>query len=374
MRGMTHRERYVAVLEHRQPDRVPVDLMGTAGGLTDRALFELRSHLGLGDEPRRFRHGENVNYYDEEVLQALDVDARRVWMRPPARALRAESDGTVSDEWGLRHRQVGGLMQRVDPPLAGAGVEDLRNYPWPDPRDPARVAGLADEAARLHNETDYAVVARAPVAGFLDLASWLRGMEQFMLDLALDPSFAMALIERIRDVEMGFYEVYLQAVGPYVQMVETMDDYAGNAGPLISPGAFREFIAPARRELNQLIKGLAPRAAIFLHTDGELLKLADDLIACGVEVLNPVQPLPGSPHLQLKARYGDRLSFHGGIDTIQALRGTPGQVEDAVRRCIAELGVGGGYILAPCNHIQADVPPENTVRLFQAAHAYGVYA
>ncbi len=366
---MTSRERFLAALSHRQPDRVPVDLMGTAGGLTDHALLQLRSYLGLQGEPRRFRGGTNVNYYDDQVLEALGVDARRVWMRSPAATLRPEGDGLARDEWGLHYREVGGLLQRTDPPLAEAGEEDLAGYVWPDARDPARVAGLADEAAALCNDTDYAVVARAPCAGFLDLACWLRGMEQFMLDLALDPGFARALIGHVRDVELGLYEAYLKAVGPYVQMVETVDDYAGNAGLLISPGAFNEFIAPARRELNQLIRSLAPQAAIFLHSDGDLTKLAEPLIACGVEVLNPVQPLPGAPHLQLKARYGDRLCFHGGIDTTETLHGTPDEVADAVRQRIAELGGGGGYILAPCNHILDDVRPANIVRLFEAARS-----
>lgn len=155
-------------------------------------------------------------------------------------------------------------------------------------------------------------------------------------------------------------------------MVETVDDYGTNAGPLISPLMFREYIAPARRQINQLIRSLAPYAVIFLHSDGDLTKLADDLIACGVDVLNPTQPnLPGQPHLRLKASHGDRLCFHGGIDTIEALRGTPAQVEAAVRETIALLGRRGDYILAPCNHIQADISPENIVCMFQTARAAG---
>mgnify|MGYP000863312442 FL=1 len=365
---MTHRERFLAAVHHQVPDRVPLDLMGTAGGLVDEALFALRDYLGLEDHPRRFRTGENVNYYDEQILDALDMDTRRVWLRQPPHAKRYHGDGSVTDEWGLRRIPVGGYMQMADPPLAEATAADLARYPWPDAHHPARVEGLAEEAARLCQETDYAVVARAPCAGFLDIACWLRGTERFMQDLILDPEFARRLVGCILDTELALFEAFLKAVGPNVQMVETMDDMAANNGPLVSPAHLREFILPAHRELNALIKSLAPEAAIFLHSDGDLMAIMGDLSECGVDVTSPTQPnLEGMPFERLKAEFGDRICFHGGVDSQGALRGTLDDVEADVRRCVRDLGRDGGYIVAPCNHLQADVPPANVVQLYQAA-------
>jgi len=292
---MTPRERFLAAISHGQPDRVPIDLMGTAGGLVDGLAIALRRHLGLQGEPRRFRHGEAVSYYDDQVLDALQVDTRRVWLRQ-VHEPRRWPDGTVQDEWGVLRREAHGHLQPVTPPLAGASIADVARHPWPDATDRRRVEGLADEAARLCQETDYAVIARAPCAGFLDIACWLRGTEQFMLDLMLEPAFAHALIARILEAELALYDAYLSAVGPHVQMIETVDDLAGNSGPLISPAVLREYILPAHRELNALIRSRAPQAAIFLHSDGALLPIVDDLIACGVDVLSPTQPnLPAMP-------------------------------------------------------------------------------
>ncbi len=368
---MTPRERFLAAVSHGRPDRVPLDLMGTAGGMVDSLLLAVRQHLGLRGAPRRFRQGEAVSYYDEQLLEALQVDTRRVWLRQ-VHEPRRRHDGTLQDEWGVLRREAGGHPQPVTPPLAEAGIAGLAGHAWPDATNPARVQGLADEAARLSQETDYAVVARAPCAGFLDIACWLRGTEQFMLDLALDAPFARALISRILEAQLALFDVYLKAVGSHVQMVETVDDLAGNSGPMISPAALREFILPAHRELNALIRSRAPQAAIFLHSDGNLLPIADDLIACGVDVLSPMQPnLPAMPLAEFKQRFGDRLCLHGGIDNLGALRGTAEEVRADVRRCLGELGRGGGYILAPCNHIQADVPPANVVLLMQAAREYG---
>lgn len=361
---MTPRERVLATLNHKSPDRLPADLMGTAGCLTDPAYFALRDYLGLKGEGRVFRKGENTSYYDERVLERLGVDFRRVWLRPPRNWQPVVmEDGAVSDEWGVLRRRLDNY-QSFSAPLGGATVEDLDHYSWPDPFDPGRVEGLAEEAKRLRETTDYAICARAPSLGLFDMAMRLRGMEHFLTDFADDERFAAALIRKVLEVQLGLYQVFLDAVGPYVDMVETSDDYAGEQSPLISPRSFAQIIAPARRELNAFIKSRAPHAKIFLHSDGAITKLIPQFIEIGVDVLNPVEPdAHGNTPEALKC-FRSELVFHGHLDTKGALRGSREDVRREVKRVVGGLGSGASYIMAPTNHVQPDIPPENLTEAY----------
>ncbi len=372
---LSSRQRVLTTLAHHEPDRLPLDFMGTASCLVDPAYFALRDHLGLKGDGRLFRREENTRFYDERILQALGVDFRRVWMRQPeARHDRVEAEGTLIDEWGLKRRRIGDLLSYVSSPLESATAGDLSTYPWPDPSDPERVAGLAEEARRLREAGTHAVVARSPCLGIFELAQRLRGMERFLMDLLLDKRFAGALVHRIKEVQMGFYEAYLSAVGPYVDVVETGDDYGAQAGPLISPAVFSEILAPARRELNDLIKTKAPQAKVFLHSDGAIFKLIPAFIETGIDILNPVEPdVPGNDPAVLKATFGDQLVFHGHLDNKRALRGTTEEAQAEVRRLFDGLGPGGGYIMAPTNHVQVDVPPRNLLEVYRYAREYAVY-
>jgi len=374
--AMTPRQRVLTALAHREPDRLPMDFMGTASCLVDQAYFALRDHLGLKGDGRLFRREENTRFYDERILDAFGVDLRRVWMRQPqARSGHLQADGTLIDEWGLKRRRVGDLLSYVSAPLESATAGDLDAYPWPDPYDPERVSGLAEEARRLHEAGQHAIVARTPCLGIFDMAQRLRGMERFLMDLLIDKRFAAALLHRLKEVQMGFYDAYLSAVGPYVDIIETGDDYGAQHGPLISPAVFRELIAPARAELNRSIRQKAPQAKIFLHSDGAIFKLIPTFIEIGVDILNPVEPgVPGNDPAILKSTFGDQLVFHGQLDNKQALRGSLDDTQAEVRRLFDEMGRGGGYIMAPTNHIQVDVPPQNLAEVYRYAQEYGRYA
>ncbi len=370
---MTSRQRVLAAFAHREPDRVPLDFMGTASGMTEGAYFALLRHLGLEGEGREFRHGESVRHYDARVLKTLGVDFRRVWLRPPDNWSPPPTPAGVSiDEWGMKRARMGDISPFINAPLQDAEVHDLATYPWPRPEDPGRVRGLQQEARRLREGGDWAISARAPLHGMFDLAQRLRGVEQFMMDLLLDKRFAKALVGRIRDLQLAFYSRLLDAVGPVVDMVETSDDFGTQTGLLISPELFREMFAPARQELNELIKSKAPRARIFFHSDGAISKIIPDLIEVGVEVLNPIEPdVPGNQPQVLKERFGSRLIFHGHLDMKGAMRRSMADVRGEVRRAIDGMSQGGGYILAPTNHLQPDVPPENLIEAYRYARDYG---
>ena len=192
-----------------------------------------------------------------------------------------------------------------------------------------------------------------------------------MVDTITDPEFAHALIEKILTVQIEMYGYLLDQVGEYIDIVESGDDYGSQQSLLISPDAYREFIFPARKKLNQAIRQKAPQAKIYLHSCGAIADIIEDLIDCGVDILNPVQTsAAGMDPVTLKDKFGDRICFHGAVDTQKAMTGSVEQVEDEVKRLIDILGRDGGFILSSCNHIQSDIPPENVARMFEYAKEY----
>lgn len=375
MSQWTSRRRVMTAFAHQEPDRLPLDFMGTASCMVDAAYFTLLRHLGLQGTGREFRKNENTRFYDERVLLALGVDFRRVWLRPNAEWRPVpDADGGITDEWGLRRLPAGDLLSYVSAPLESATAIDLKAYRWPDPCAPGRLDGLAEEACRLREESGFAIVARSPSLGMFELAQRLRGMQQFLMDLVLDKQFAIRLVQTLKDVQMGFYEVYLDAVGVYVDVVECSDDFGSQTAPLISPSVFREVFAPARKELNDLIRRKAPQAKVFLHSDGAIAKLIPQFIEIGVDILNPIEPdVPGNDPKALKAAYGSEIIFHGHLDNKRALGGPLAEARNEVRRLFDGMGPGGGYIMAPTNHIQADVPPESLIEVYRFAQEYGRY-
>jgi uroporphyrinogen decarboxylase len=323
---------------------------------------------------------------DEQILQRFGVDFRRVALRPPstaAAALPSGNENTYLDEWGMRRQRTELYWEIVGHPLAAATVEDLRHYPWPDPRDPCRVGGtsatpstgsgrwlstsLAEEARRLYEETDYALVADFLGGGIFEQALWMRGFERFLMDLIADEPFAIALLDTLLELYTEFYAVYLEAVGPYVQIVALGDDLGMQNGLLISPDQYRRLIKPRHRELYDFIHSRT-EAKIMHHTCGGVFPLVQDLIDVGVDILNPIQTSAcGMDPVALKREFGEQLVFHGGIDVQQILPfATPEMVREEVKRIVAILGQGGGYILAPSHNIQADVPPENVLAMYEA--------
>jgi uroporphyrinogen decarboxylase len=262
----------------------------------------------------------------------------------------------------------------IDPPLARASIEDLDRYSWPDPADPGRYRGLPERVKRLYDTSDHALVAAAIGMGVFEQAQALRGMERFFEDLLLNPEFAAALIDKILQTQLDILDRYLAIVGPYVEMIETSDDYGMQTGPLISPQLYREKLKPAHQRLNRFIKERTA-AKIYLHSCGSIAEMLDDLIDAGVEVINPVQPRARNMEsVRLKRRFGTRVVFHGGVDEQYVLpHGSVEEVRREVRRRIEAFAPGGGYILAPAHNIQDDVPPQNVEALFETALDAGRY-
>jgi uroporphyrinogen decarboxylase len=375
---LTHRERVIKALNHEEPDRVPIDLYFHAGMLTDRAYFALKQHLGMEGDIAPFRQGLGANFYDERLLEALDIDFRRVFFEPSVDLTPVnDEESEFVDAWGTRYLSGPGYTHPVGPPLVEIdSIEALRDYPWPRPEvfgDPALTKA---QALHLHHNTDYAIALRRPGirGGLLDKGGDLRGMEQFMMDLALSPDYCRALLEILAEIYADTYELVLREVGPYVQIVEAQDDLGAQLQPLISPVTWRNLFKAPQKHIFDRVRQFAPQAKIVFHTDGNVYPLIPDLMEVGVDVLNPIQPSARlMDSFKLKAEFGDRLSFHGAMDVQTVLNQDVATVRADVRTRIRALAPGGGFILAPANHIQHDIPPENVVAMYAEAREFGRY-
>jgi uroporphyrinogen decarboxylase len=360
---------------------VPIDLYFHAGMLTNPTYFALKDYLGIAGDIPPFRQGLNADYYDERILKALDIDFRRIFFDPyhdlEPIADSADGEATFVDAWGTKYVTSPGYVHPIGPPLAEVNtIEGLRDYPWPRPEQFGRTEGIKEEAERLYYQTDYAISLRRPGirGGLVDQGGNLRGMEQFMMDMVLIPKYVETLMERLAEIYAGVYALCLDLVGPYVQMVETQDDLGAQNNPLISPKMWRSLVKPAQKYIFDTIRQKAPQAKIVFHTDGNVWNFIPDLIEIGVDALNPIQPTAREmDSFRLKEVYGERLCFHGAMDVQQVLNKDEQTVRQDVRTRIDALGPGGGFILAPCNHIQHDVLPQNIVAMYEEARTYGQY-
>jgi uroporphyrinogen decarboxylase len=371
-------ERVKTALEHQEPDRVPTALWGGPYGLVDGLYFKMLDHLGLGSPVKPFRAGHNISYIDDRVLEKLGIDTRYVWPgdSPSSPTRPTEIPGRFLDGYGQPWEFHDPYYYASDPLLANATIADIeRLMQWPDVDDPRWTAGVRQRAQALKEDTDTFVIARMVTShGPYMTASHLRGTEQFFVDMGENPEFILALVERVTDVMNAFLKNYLVACGPYIDMVELPgDDYATNTGMAFSPRMFRRYIKPAVQRLVETIKNYRSDLKVMAHCDGALQAILPDFIEVGVDVVHPIEPLPTLDPGEVKTKFGDQLSFLGAIDIVQAMPGSQADVVEEVKTRLRQLAPGGGYILAPANHLQTDVPPQNVVTLYQAAREYGKY-
>ena len=210
--------------------------------------------------------------------------------------------------------------------------------------------------------------------GALELGCFLRGTERFLTDLLVNQEFAAELIRIATELLQGIYETLLRAVDGDVHVVEHASDYGHQEGLLLSPALYREFFKPSDAAVIGTIQKNAPLAKVCFHSCGAIMPLLPDFVEIGVDILNALQPLAkGMDFAGIKRDYGDRLVLHGGVDTQHALSGTVEDVRREVETRLTILAPGGGYILAPSNIIQADVPPENILALSAACRMLGKY-
>jgi uroporphyrinogen decarboxylase len=282
-----------------------------------------------------------------------------------------------TDEWGITHRRPkpdGLYYSIVRSPLAIATLtpDAIRAHRWPNTGDPERIAGLREQAL-TYRAQGQAVVIKGVLAGVFEMAQRLRGMEDLLMDMASDDVLAGALFDKMVELKLAFWEMALPSLADVIDVIAEADDYGTQTSQLISPQMFRRQVAPRLKTLFARIKQLAPNARLFFHSCGNVRPLLPDFIELGVDILNPVQTSAnGMEPSALKRDFGNDLVFWGGgVDTQGLLpNGTVQQVRDDVRRHIDALAPGGGFVFNTVHNIQADVPPQNMVAMWDAVREH----
>lgn len=388
---MNSRERVQAALRHDEPDRVPVDFLATPE-VWGKLIAELGpSADGVGPaefiEPERealLRHFEvdtRVLSYDMFCTHpdALVPEGAHVdWWggldrSTPNRMYRLrQPDDTTLDIWGCHRQKVehgfGAYEEFATWPLQQAeSVADLERHPWPEPDWwdfsplPAILAEM-DEAGVKH--------VRFRIGSVFEIGWQLRGMQEFLIDLAINTEIPRFIMGKLADVYVENTRRVLELVGDRLDMVYFYDDVATQNSLMISPDTWRDEVRPHHARLTELAR--AHDVPVMYHCDGAIYPLIPELIELGIDLLNPIQPdAKGMEAQRLKDEFGERLAFHGGVDILRILpRGTVDEVRAEVARLVDTLGRGGGFVLCSSHHLQPDTPVENIVAMYDTALRY----
>ena len=377
---LTSRERVHLVLSHQEPDRVPIDITWTKV-----PYAAVRRVLGLPPEVLKPDVWDRVKP-GLDAIERLSVDFVWVGLRGPrARRPFSFDMNAWTDEWGVTFRKVtrpdqGDQFEIQDWPLKEPSAALLDAYAWPDPLDPARYEGVADQVRHLFETTDYALCGR------LGDSIWEQGNYSgragAVADVCSHPSGLLSGSHGARAaIQKQVYLEGLRHIGKYLSVIRLGgEDFGIQTGMLISPRAFRSLVKPILKDVYMAVKERLADLGnydckLMLHSCGAVASIIPDLIEIGVDVLDPVQTrAKGMNALVLKEAYGDRLLFHGGLDTQGVLPfGTEEDVVEEVRRKLQMSVPGGGYILCPTHNLQADVPGQNAVALVKAGLAFGHY-
>lgn len=373
---MTSRERVVTALRGEQPDRIPFDLGSTfVTGITRGAYLDLAGRLqGRTGQVAIYDAAQRLAEVEEGILQQLGVDVRGLIPNFARKSPQVEDCGVYelfTDEWGLVWKRPADALyfDVVENPLAGdIDQKDIDQFPWPEPTDESLVQGLKEKAERFHRD-GRAVMLESLCAGVFEMCCRMRGMEQFCMDIVLNPSLACALMDKFVELKIAFYRLAAEHLSGYVQFIREGDDVAGQKSLLISPDVYRKHLKPRHARLFEAQRNLFEEPFfVFFHSDGAVYELISDFIEAGVDALNPVQvSASGMDPARLKREFGEHVAFWGGgVDPALLARGPAAEIEQQVQRHIQQFAPGGGYVFGTIHNVQDDVPAENFMAMWEA--------
>jgi len=401
---MTHRERVLSALSHREPDRVPIDLGGTeSSGMTAVAYNALKRHLGLPEGCRVFEPYQHVAFIEDEVKDRFGIATYPIIFEPRRWRAALLPDGTpceVPEQWRTVVRSdgtdeavdaSGAVIARragsgyhfdpANPPLADAASpgdierhrDTIARFDYPASADEPMEATV-ERARKVRRQSDRAAILNFQ-AHLLAAGQILRGFEAFMTDLMLAPDLADYLLGMLVDAYCQRANMLFPAMNGLVDVILVNDDLGTQAGPMLSPELYRKRIKPFQQRLFSHLKSVSGLPLLF-HSCGSVRWAIPDLIEVGVDALNPVQvSAAGMDSAELKRDFGRDITFWGGgCDTQHILnRGTPAEVGEEVKRRIGDLAPGGGFVFCQVHNIQPEVPPENVVAMLAAAADFAGY-
>jgi uroporphyrinogen decarboxylase len=346
---MNSKERVLAAVELSESDRVPMDFHGNKW-----VLERLAGEFGVST------HREILDRLHSDVVDLRGtVDPAYKGPIPFSREIRKNVRESF---WGWRQESTiaasGPEESYVDFPLAGAStLEELEHHSWPNP-DWFDFEGFD---RRLEPWADLAVMATG--VSVWQHPSFLRGTDNLMVDMMMNPEIAHFIMDRFTDFYLGYFDRMFEAAKGRIDILRQADDLGTQRSLFFSPELFKTFIKPRIAKFVDLAHSHGVK--FMFHSCGAILPLIEDLIEIGVDILDPLQALAeGMDPRVLKERFGGRICLHGGIDTQYLLpRANAEEVRTETRRLIDILGTGGGFILAPCHILQLDVPTENILAM-----------
>lgn len=424
MKTMTSRERMQLALDHKEPDRVPNDLGGSAvTGMHVSIVYKLRQALGLDQPGTPVKVVEPYQMLGDIAPDLMDVLGVDVVSLPGTTTLFGfknenwkpwnMADGTatlVPEDFNTIPEPNGDLLQYPEgdrsvppsgrmpkggyffdaiirqPPLDEDHLHVEDNLEEFGPISKETLAYFQREAERLHTQTNKAIFAGFGGTAFGDIAlvpaPWLkhpkgiRDIEEWYVSIQARPEFITTLFERQCEIALGNLEKIRGVVGNRVTAVAiTGTDFGCQNGPFISPGNYRRLFKPFHRAVNDWIHRHTTWKT-FIHSCGSVRAFLDDFCDAGFDILNPVQcSAAGMEPKALKAQVGNRITFWGGgVDTQRVLPfGTPAEVRRQVRERIRIFAPGGGFVFNAIHNIQAGTPTANVLALYKAVNEFGRY-
>jgi len=341
MKGMTGEQRVLRVLDRQEPDRVP-----HFEWAIDR---KVREALAPGCE--------TLNGFAERMgLDAALADPD--FRKEPA------GPGRWRSEWGYvlqDSAEEHGI--EVESPIHS--MEDFERYTPPDPRAPGRYSSIEKTISRY--EGRLAVIVH--LNDVFSLPRYLLGYENLLMAIAAEPELVSALVTMSVDVNLAMAK---EAASRGAKIVYTGDDYAGDSGPLMSPGHFRELFYPG---LCRVIRGFKELGLkVIKHTDGMIWPLMDMILDSGIDCLDPIDPIAGMDLGEVKRKIGSRVALKGNVDCAHLMTlGSPAEVAEATRKALQAGMPGGGFILSSSNSIHSAVKPGNYRAMLETLKQYGGY-
>jgi len=378
---ITPKERVNLILNHQEADRVPLDIGGTVyTSLTRNALKKLTSYLAVSCNYEMFSEISQTCLVCNEIQKRLHSDFRVITIKNiGGDKLKEIYKNKYIDEWGVIWKKSnlngGNYYYEVDgSPLSSAkSIDEIKNYSWPDFENEDVYRNLEAEAIEL-SKTKYAIVGSYDNSSIFGIFWQLRGFENFFMDLIINREFATIFMEKVINLQERRMVKFLEKTGKYLDVFCLNGDLGTQRSPLISPKTFRDIIKPLYIRIIKKAKNYT-NAKIFYHSCGSIYPLIEDLIDCGIDILNPIQV--GAKDMdteKLKKEFGEKIVFWGGIDTQNILPfGSRIDVHEEVKLRINHLAKDGGYVVAPVHNIQSDVPPQNIIAISKAINKYGFY-
>jgi len=414
---MTSRERIKMAIEHKEPDRVPIDFGAMRStGIATITYNKLRKKLGVNRGlARMYDFVQQLAYPEKEIRDLFHVDAIdagqaflkseddwREWtlndgskcLIPKYLNIEIDENSTVLlknrdglvlgkkpksslyvDQTFWVYGDLDAIPEKIDEKDVVKHMWAIPTPPWHlDIFDDNDYKLFIDTIKQLYETTDCAVML-AVGCNLFETGTFLRGMENFLCDIYVDKKGVKRLLDVLVGRNLRLLERVVKGVGEWVDILQFGDDLGSQTGPFMSPEVFREIFKPRYKKMWDYVHQNSS-CKVFLHSCGSIYELIPDLIDAGVDILNPVQTQTANMEPErLKKEFGKYVTFWGGgCDTQQILaKATPGKVKDDVKRRIEIFAKDGGFVFNQIHNVLADVPPENVIAMFEAAYEYGKY-